>query len=182
MFSFEEIVTGKENYIEIVLVSKKINEKIYEIDFSEEECSKYIRILLNKFPDTKFFKKHSTKYMYDFLEMNHYSADNLKTVYNVQFLKHYVKKMNHKYFIANMYDKKLLPNHAFPSTIDINDIVDSKRLTMKITNNIYINIDSLQYSDGNIYRHIFINMNIKKTNDILHTSEIVNDIITTLDV
>lgn len=174
-------VTGEENYIEIVLAKKCINEHQYEIDFTDDECEKIIVDLLNHYPQNKFFKKHTTKYLYDSLEMNIYNIDNTKTVYNSKFIRHTVHKKHKLFFLTNFYDKKLLPNHAFPSTTDIDDIIDSKRITMKITNNIYFNIDSLQYSDNTTATHIFINMNIKKSNDILHTTDTVNEIISLLD-
>lgn len=181
MISFDNI-TGDENYIEIVLAKKQINDHQYDIDFDDEECEKIIVSLLNKYPQNKFFKKHTTKYLYDSLEMNICNVDNTKTVYNSKFVHHKSNKKNKLFFLTNFYDRKLLPNHTFPSTIDIDDIIDSKRVTMKITNNIYFNIDSLQYSDNTNVTHIYINMNIKKSNDIVHTIDTVNDIISVLDV
>jgi hypothetical protein len=82
--------------------------------------------------------------------------------------------------LINFYEKNILPNHCFPSSMDVTDIIDSKRLSMKITNNIYINIDSLQYLDGTIYKHIYLNINIKKTNDMTYISNTVNDVISSL--
>lgn len=180
MFTSTDI-DGTENYIEVVLSKKKVDDCVYDVDFTEQECSKFMKRLMIKFPSNKFFRKHTTKYLYDSLEMSHCNIDNVKTVHNVLFLKHLIEKKQNYYFLINMYDKKQLPNHAFPSSIDINDIVDSKRLTMKITNNIYVNFDSLQYSDNTVVRHIYINMNIKKNNDLIHTTDTVNEIINLLD-
>ena len=168
------------NYIEIVLVKKKYNDFVYDIHFSDEQCSSLIQNILSKYPKNKFFKKHTTKNIINTLELTHCNTDNSKTLHNLILVDNRVHTVNNNMFLINFYEKNILPNHCFPSSMDITDIIDSKRLSMKITNNIYINIDSLQYLDGSIYKHVYININIKKTNDMSYISDTVTDVINSL--
>jgi hypothetical protein len=168
------------NYVEIVLVKKEINPHIFDIDFTEQECVSIMRNILSKYAKYNFFRKHSTKYIFDTLEMSCCNNDNVTTTNNlilIDFTKHVI---NNQTFLINMYNKTLLPNHSFPSTTNIKDIVDSKRLSMKITNNIYINIDSLQYDDGTLVHHIYVNVNIKKTSDMTHITGLIDEVLSSL--
>lgn len=166
------------NYVEIVLVKKQINSYIFDIDFSEQECLSIIRNILSKYNKNNFFRKHSTKYIYDTLEMSCCNHDNVVTTNNLILLDHSKYHIDNQHTcLINMYNKTLFPNHSFPSTTNIRDVVDSKRLSMKITNNIYINIDSLQYEDDTIVRHIYVNVNIKKSNDITHITALLDDVV-----
>ena len=169
------------NYVEIVLVKKEINPYVFEIDFSEHECAEIIRNVLSKYEKNNFFRKHSTKYIYDTLEMSCCNNDNVITTNNLILLDHSKYCINNqRTVLINMYNKTLFPNHSFPSTTNIKDIVDSKRLSMKITNNIYINIDSLQYEDNTIARHVYVNVNIKKSSDITHITEMLYEVLNSL--
>lgn len=168
------------NYIEIVLVNKKCSEFVFDIHFTDEQCSAIVQNILSKYPKNKFFKKHTTKTVLNTLELTYCNTDNLKTLHNLIMVDNSVKTINNNTYLINFYEKNILPNHCFPSSMDVTDIIDSKRLSMKITNNIYINIDSLQYIDGSVYKHIYININIKKTNDLGYISNTVNDVINSL--
>ena len=168
------------NYIEIVLVKKKCNEFVYDIHFNETQCAAIMQNILLKYPKNKFFKKHTTKTVFNTLELTHCNTENSKTLHNLVLVDNRVQNINNKTFLINFYEKNILPNHCFPSCMNVTDIIDSKRLSMKITNNIYINIDSLQYLDGSIYKHIYVNINIKKTNDMTYISNTVNDVISSL--
>ena len=167
------------NYIEIVLAKKKLNPYLYEVDFTENECGVFINNVMNKFQKS-FFKKHTTKHLFETLEMTICNLENTTTVHNLMLLDSSVFQDKQNTFLINYYDKKLLPNHNFPSTTNIHDIVDSKRLSMKIMNNVYINVDSLQYEDESIVRHIYINVNVKKASDISYINDVVRDIISAL--
>ncbi len=175
-----ESTSNDVNYIEIVLVQKKCNEFVYDIHFTEAQCSAIIQNILLKYPKNKFFKKHTTRTVLNTLELTHCNTDNSKTLHNLIMVDNRVETMNNNTILINFYEKNILPNHCFPSSMDVTDIIDSKRLSMKITNNIYINIDSLQYMDGSVYKHIYININIKKTNDMVYISNTVNDVVNSL--
>lgn len=177
---FLEHSVNDVNYIEVVLVQKKCNEFVYDIHFTEEQCSAIMKNILLKYPKNKFFKKHTTKTVLNTLELTHCNTENSKTLHNLILVDNRVRNINDKTFLINFYEKNILPNHCFPSSMDVTDIIDSKRLSMKITNNIYINIDSLQYLDNTIYKHIYLNINIKKTNDMAYISNAVSDVISSL--
>jgi hypothetical protein len=168
------------NYIEIVLVKKKLNQNVYDIDFDEPTCSCIINKVMTAYPKNKFFKKHNTKYLYDSLEMCYCNTEHLKTCSNMLLMDYSIYELQNSKFLINMYNKTTLPNHSFPSSIRMQDIIDSKRLSMKITNNIYINIDSLKYEDNTIVRHIYINVNVKHNNDIIHINETLDEVIKSL--
>lgn len=173
--------TADFNYVELVLVKKEIDANIFDIDFTEEECSSIVQHILTKYRKNIFFRKHSIKYMFDTLEMScDCGQDNLVTTNNLLLVDHRVHRTEGSMFLVNLYNKTLLPNHNFPSTTNIKDIVDSKRLSMKITNNIYINVDSLQYDDDTIARHVYVNVNIKKSNDIGHISELLEEVLASI--
>nr|QOI90424.1 hypothetical protein HWQ62_00288 [Pyramimonas orientalis virus] len=167
------------NYIEIVLVKKRINPFVYDIDFTENECGAVIMNVLEKFQKS-FFKKHTTKHVYNTLELSKCNAENVTTLHNVILVDTSVFEEKGNTYLINYYDKNMLPNHSFPSTTSINEVVDSKRLSMKIMNNVYINVDALQYSNGSIHRNVYINVNVKKANDISFINDTVNDIISSL--
>lgn len=175
-----ESASNDVNYIEIVLVKKKYSEFVYDIHFTEEQCSAIMQNILLKYPKNKFFKKHTTKTVLDTLELTHCNTENSKTLHNLILVDNRVQTINNNTLLINFYEKNILPNHCFPSSMDVTDIIDSKRLSMKITNNIYINIDSLQYLDGSVYKHIYVNINIKKTNDMAYISNAVNDVVNSL--
>jgi hypothetical protein len=164
------------NYIEILLVKNKINPYVYDIDFSESECGLIIQNIMNKF-QKNFFKKHTTKHLFETLEMTTCNTENTTSVHNLLMVDNDFMEQNESSYLINYYDKNLLPNHNFPSTDSIHDIVDSKRLSMKITNNVYINVDSLLHEDKSLIRHVYINVNVKKASDISHINDIVKDII-----
>jgi hypothetical protein len=167
------------NYIEIVLAKKKLNSYLYEVDFTENECGVLMHNVINKF-QKNFFKKHTTKYIFETLEMTLCNLENTTTVHNLMLLDNSILEEKQNIYLINYYDKKLLPNHTFPSTTTIHDIVDSKRLSMKIMNNVYINVDSLQYEDESVYIHVYINVNVKKASDISYINDVVKDIISVL--
>ncbi len=167
------------NYIEIVLVKKKMNPYLYDVDFLEHECGAVINNLTNRFQKS-FFKKHTTKHLFETLEMTTCNTENTTTVHNVILVDNAVLEENNNTYLVNYYEKKLLPNHSFPSTTNMHDIVDSKRLSMKIMNNVYINVESLQYEDESIFRNVYINVNVKKASDISYINDILKDVISAL--
>lgn len=178
----EDIISSNDtvNYVEVVLAKKKYNEYVYDIHFDEHECGVIMQNLLDAFPKNKFFKKHTTKTIIDTLELTYCNLDHSEILHNLVLIHNRIHQHNGRTFLVNLYEKNILPSHCFPSSMNIMDIVDSKRLSMKITNNIYINIDSLQYLDGNVYIHIYININLKKSNDIAYITSVVNTIIKAL--
>lgn len=168
------------NYIEIVLVNKSISSFVHNINFNESNCIDIMQKIMSFYPQCKIFKKHNTKYINDLLEQVHCHTENTFTLNIVELVYHEVlkKNMNTNNFLVNFYNKQPLPNHSFPSTMNLTDIVDSKRVSIKITNNIYINFDSLEYaSDMKQYYNIYININLSKSSDLEHIENTINKLI-----
>ena len=168
------------NYIEIVLVNKSISPFVHNINFTESSCIDIMQKIMTFYPQCKIFRKHNTKYIYDLLEQVHCHTENTFTLNVVNLLHHEILKYNNNsnIFLVNYYNKQPLPNHSFPSTMNIIDTIDSKRVSMKITNNIYLNFDSLEYaSDMKQYRNIYININLTKSSDFEHIQNTINKLL-----
>lgn len=167
------------NYIEIVLVNKSITPFVHNINFTEANCIDIMQKIMSFYPQCKIFRKHNTKYIYDLLEQVHCHTENTFTLNVVNLLHHEtLKKHSDSIFLVNYYNKQPLPNHSFPSTMNIIDTVDSKRVSMKITNNIYLNFDSLEYaSDMKQYRNIYININLTKSTDFEYIQNTINKLL-----
>jgi hypothetical protein len=169
------------NYVEIVKINKiKQHETLFDISFSEDQFIESFLKIKEKYP--RYFQKHSTKYLYDSLELYIDKSTNdinekSTNVYDINMI--YNETVNNK-FVVSYYQKKNLPEHTFPSTTNIIDKIDIKRYSFKITNNIFINFECCQYLDGDIYKYIYINYNVNKTNDFNDINNIINDIISIL--
>lgn len=166
------------NYIEIVFFNKKYNEFVFDIDHSTSRCQFILSKLSQLYPDNKTFKKHYTKYLYDTLELTKSNADNMISVHNLELLDHTSYKDS---VLVNYYDKQILPTHRFPSTTSLKDIIDCKKVVMKIKNNIYFNFDSLEYSDKTICNHMYININYNKSTDFELINNIVHELMSKLE-
>lgn len=183
MFTFGDVDELNFNYIEVVLVRKEINPYVYDINFSESDCANIIASYLDKCPQYKVFKKHTTKYLYDALEMSTTDNDDTYILHQNSIVKKDILYENSMTFLVNYYSKQSLPSHSFPSTTNVKDVVDSKRVTIKITNNIYLNFESLEYytdQNKNQYHHVYLNINLNKASDAKFIENTVNDIIKTL--
>lgn len=165
------------NYIEIVKINKKIKDNIlFDISFSDDQFIKIFQNINNSYP--KYFQKHTIKYIHDSLELVIDKNDESSNVHHINM----INTEQHDNFLINYYMKKNLPTHMFPSTTNIIDKIDTKRYTFKITNHVFINFETLQYSDDSKYNHIYINYNLNKNNDLNDISNIVNDIILKLQI
>jgi hypothetical protein len=170
------------NYVEVVLVKKKVSPYVYDIDFDENACSEILRNVSAVYPNAKILKKHTTKYFHELLEQLYCHSEKTFTLHILDLKDHQTIQLTHNNFLINYYNKQPLPNHSFPSTTNLTDILDSKRVSIKITNNIYINFDSLEYqSDKTTYHHIYINVNINKSSDLQFIEETINNILKNID-
>lgn len=166
------------NYIEVVLINKEINPFVYDVDFSESQCSELIKNVMVAYPQCKVFKKHTTKYMYGNLELTSTDNDNTFLLHQNNIVCKNVLKQK---FLVNYYKKQAMPPHCFPSTNNLTDVYDSKRVTIKMTNNIYLNFESLEYnSEPKQFHHIYLNVNINKSSDTSFIEKTVNGILDTL--
>lgn len=151
------------NYIDIVLFKKKVSESVYDINFTKNECESNLYKVVNNDPTMKVFKKHSYKYFHDCIECNINLSDNCTIVHANTTLK---IDNTQEYLLVNYVNRQQLPLHTFPSKMDVDSRCDSKRVSVKVLNNMYINFDSLDYGDGEVYNHINININLSPSNDL----------------
>lgn len=184
MFKIKDIdINHNFNYIEIVLVKKTFSPFVHNIDFNELNCTNIMKKVIDSNPQFKIFRKHNTKYIYDLLEQVQCHNDNTFTLNVLNLIHHEVLEQNTNTFLVNFYNKLPLPNHCFPSTNKLIDTVDSKRVSIKITNNIYLNFDSLEYSsDMTQYHNIYINVNISKSSDLEYIENSINKVIDSINL
>lgn len=179
MFRIRADVSKDVNYIEVVLVNSTINERVYNIDFTSTQCTNILHQVAAHYPDCKIFKKNTCKYLYQFLEQS--VSDNEISLYHMDQISHDVLCIGNRDMLVNYYNKHLLPNHNFPSTSRVVDVIDSKRVTMKVNNNIYLNFDSLEYtSDNTKTNNIYVNINLNKSSDTEHISKLCSDLISVI--
>ena len=116
--------TNSYNYIEIVLVNKSFSPFVHNINLTESTCINIMQKIMSFYPQCKIFRKHSTKYIYDLLEQVQCHTENTFTLNVVNLLQHEILKTNERSnnFLVNYYNKQPLPNHSFPSTMNIVDI------------------------------------------------------------
>jgi hypothetical protein len=171
------------NYVELVLVNERTEKGVFDIHFEANESANILNHVAACYPQCKIFKKHSTKYLYDMLEQT--MCENEISLHHMRLVDHKVldggKTGMKRPMLANYYNRSLLPNQSFPSTSAVVDVVDSKRVTVKINHSVYLNFDSQQYmSDGSLAIHIYANVNLGKSSDLEHVSDVCKGLIKTV--
>lgn len=168
------------NYVELVLVNKKVEDNVFDVDFDQTQSANILNHVASCYPHCKIFKKQSTKYLYDLLEQT--MCDNEMSLHHMELVDHKVLAEGmRRPMLANYYNRALLPNQSFPSTTAVVDVVDSKRVTMKINHSVYLNFESLQYmSDNTLTVHVYVNVNLGKSSDLEHVSGVCEKLIKTL--
>ena len=155
------------NYVEIALFKKKHNDNEFDISFTQLECHAMIQNVHTHNKSIKFFKKHEVKKLYKNLVYS-ISDDKIGTVYSSNLITHHMVSDR---CICNYFSKQNLPSHSFPSSTDIFDIIDCKRLTAKISGNLYLNFESIEYRDGGVHNHVYFNINKYADIDVTTLSE-----------
>jgi hypothetical protein len=151
------------NYVDIVLYKRKLSDSVYDIHFTKNECESLLNAISKHDPSLKVFKKHSYKYSNDCIEYTHHFSEDIAIVTANASLG--INK-DHDKFIIHYMNRQQLPLHTFPSTLVVDSQSDSKRVSVKILNNMYINFDSIDYGNGDVYNHINININLSPSNDL----------------
>lgn len=162
------------NYIEIVLVKKKKNNSLYDINF-DETISSILSNFAKKNKHLKHFKKHLTKLMISSFELIIDNNNNYSTSLVDMNLLH-VDRTNDNQYLCNYYDKMSFNTQNFPSTTNLGDVIDVKRISYKVSSNIYLNFDSIQTNDKNIFSHIFININNVKNLQMDDINKLLGDL------
>lgn len=167
------------NYIEILLIKKKKNDSVYEINF-DDHISSILSNFAKKNKHLKYFKKHLTKLMMSSYELIIDNSDYTTSLVDMKLL--HTDRKNDKQYLCNYYNKLTFNTQNFPSTKNIGDIVDVKRLSYKISSNIYLNFDSVQTNDNNIFTHVFININLQKIANTDDMNNTINKLLADLEL
>jgi len=151
------------NYVDIVLYKKKLTDSVYDIHFTKSECESLLNAVSKHDPSMKVFKKHSYKYCDGYIDYTHHFSDDIAIVTANTVLE--INKEHDKFLIQYM-NRQQLPLHTFPSKLVVDSQSDSKRVSVKIFNNMFINFDSIDYGDGDVCNHINININLSPSSDL----------------
>jgi hypothetical protein len=169
------------NYTEIILTkNKSVNESVenvYEIAYTDLECQAYVNKITNTNNSIKFFKKHETKQIHKNM-IRCVSKEKNGLVSSLVLIK---KKHISDRAICNYYTRVTVPPHNFPSSLDVFDIVDCKRMTANIINNLYLNFESTEYMNGDVFNHIYFNINNYSSIDTTIVSESLHKYIKLLE-
>lgn len=147
------------NYIEFVVSSRNSESSlnIYDTDLDKDVFYNILRKLQNE--SYKYFQKDFKQYTSGNLiyETSKESSD-IKVYKKVP-----INAMNTVNGIQNVtalcYKKTKLSILSFPSSLNINSILNVRRLTFRVNNRIYINFEIKQKLNGDNNYNIFVNYN-----------------------
>lgn len=176
MFEVDQITNC--NYIEVLVVNKKINEDVYNINHRDSD--RLLTNFINKNKHLKSFKKHFTKLMKNSLELTFDNNDFSSSLCDLNLIN--VNKKYDQAFLCNYYNKQPLNAQNFPSTKNIDDIVDIKRVSFKVAPNMYLNFDSIVTQNQEMYKHVYININIQKVYKASEISCVINKLLNDLQL
>jgi len=150
------------NYIEVVFIKEQVEANVYDIDFCDIEISNMLYKLKQANQTIKPFQKEYQKYLYDSLEYNVNEKDSVINLFNMKFEN--TELLSN--VVVNYYHKQSLPIHTFPSTTTYEDNINIKKTIVKLVNNVYLNFDSIQYDNNDVFNHVYFNCNVSKKCDI----------------
>jgi|TARA_Y100000389_G_scaffold186685_1_gene207304 uncharacterized protein YacL (UPF0231 family) len=150
------------NYIEVVFVKESVEPTVYDIHFCDIEIANMLYKLKLANQTIKPFQKEYQKYLYDSLEYNVNEKESTVNLYNMKFQNSELTKD----IVVNYYQRQSLPIHTFPSTTTYEDNINIKKTIIKLLNNVYLNFESIQYDNDEVFNHVYFNCNITKKCDI----------------
>lgn len=103
----------------------------------------------------KPFRRHVINTYVDDMVLNLNMLDDVSTVRSRTMVGY---EANDDWLLV-LYKNTMLPLHVFPSKKKVNDYVDIKRTTFKISSSCFLNFESAQYEDGDVHNTVYINMN-----------------------
>lgn len=157
------------NYIEIY-IGKKFDHEFFNSLLDENVFYEYLK---------KFSKSNYKFFQSDFKIYKKNDLILQKTIDNNEVTETKVYQYNTLFFNDTnntrtiFFEKQKLSPVGFPSTSNLNEIILTRRLTMRVNNKIYINFDIDKDTDNILYYKIYINININKNTD---TQDIYNKI------
>ena len=172
---FSSILDGDNdiNVVEIVLVSKKITESMYDYNFEQDKFLKLLKSVSKTFK-LKYFSKKTKRYRIDnqFMEIHNddikvYQQSCVSNVYSDQFLYLYYKR-----------DK--LPYHKFPCTRNINEIIFIQRLTFRMHNRLFLNFEIQKNMKNDQTFKIYFNYNHIKSSELDTIQGMLREFVTML--
>jgi len=170
---FSNILDGDDdiNVVEIVLVSKKISDSLYEYNFEQDKFLKLLKAVSKKYK-LKYFSKKTKRYRIEnqYMEIHNddikvFQQSCITNVYNNQFLYIYIKK-----------DK--LPYHKFPCTKNINEIIFIQRLTFRIHNRLFLNFEIQKNMNNDQTFKIYFNYNHIKSSELSTIEDMLQEFVT----
>lgn len=180
------------NYIEMFIIEPcSIETNINQFrknDIHPEMFHSMMSKFKNNNTESKLFSKKYTKLYHQDLVLTKQYSDLEENVFTVDIVNHRIFDLEHFNCLVICYKKNILPVYMFPSTNEINNIIDFHRLSAKMNNLLYINFEiaeSVQQSDNkqdlDLFNHfIYFNFNSNKHQDVNHTCELLKNVINSL--
>ena len=136
---------------------------------------------------SKLFSKKCTKFYHqDLILVKH--ADLEENVFSLNIINHKIFTLLHDiHCLVICYKKNVLPVYMFPSTNEMNDIIDCHRLSAKINNLLYMNFEitepisnKLDNKQNPFHYFLYFNFNSNKHQDVTYTCELLETTINSL--
>jgi hypothetical protein len=162
MYINSENLLNNTNYIEVVFIKENVEPNVYDIHFCDFEIANMMFKLKQANQNIKPFQKEYQKYLYDSLEYNVNDKESTVNLYNMKFQ----NSEMYDNIVVNYYHRQSLPIHTFPSSKSYEDNINVKKTIIKLLNNVYLNFDSIQYDNDEVFNHVYLNCNVTKKCDI----------------
>ena len=155
-------MTTECNYIEAVMTREgtRIEDDdvaIYAIDFSAKEAQSVVDAFQRKNRNTRPTTRHMVTSMYHDVELHRNMHDNVPHAVRMQL----VSSSGEDGFVVNSYRRVPVPAFMFPSTDQLVDTVDVKRVAFHVGDGVSVNIDSCMYADDTVANHVYASAKIR---------------------
>lgn len=155
-------MTQECNYVEAVITrgGARIEDDdvaIYAIDFSAREAQSIVDAFQRKHRNTRPATRHVVSSMYRDMELHRSMHDNVPHAVRMQM----VGSRGESGYVVNSYRRVPVPAFMFPSTDQLVDTIDIKRVAFHVGEGVSVNIDSCLYADDTLANHVYASAKIR---------------------
>lgn len=148
----------------------------YAIHFAPNEAQAIVDAFQRKNRQARPSSRSFVSAVYDDLELQKSAHDNVSRAYRTRmFGSHDMRGC-----LVNTYKRVVVPTFAFPSTTDLVDTVDVKRVVFNLGEGVSVNIDSCVYSDNTVANHVYASAKIRDKESFETMARRLNDVTDTL--
>lgn len=155
------------NYIEYVALPKRASDECFVIDYTLDDAAIMRLISALQSRNIKSYERKIKRYtkknlVYEVI-LDH--KDEICDIRSCTMDACDYKSCEDNRILMISYNKSKKPIHAFSSSNDLNDVSYIKRLTFRVSNRLFINIDVTKSVDDTEYKKAFMNVNIDQNVD-----------------